>query len=72
VYYRLARYTEALKAILEANEQLPEDDVVLEHLGDVYRALGNFEAAAEAYRKALEISPDNPDIPAKLDALTPN
>ncbi|MEZ4484214.1 MAG: hypothetical protein R2864_06315 [Syntrophotaleaceae bacterium] len=39
---------------------LPDDAMVQEHLADLYRALQLYPLAGTAYRKALQINPDNP------------
>ncbi|MCZ6726266.1 MAG: tetratricopeptide repeat protein [Acidobacteria bacterium] len=57
-YFRLGSYAEALSH-LERAAGLVEDPVVLEHLGDVYSALGQREEAAERYRSALTLEAEN-------------
>lgn len=69
IYYKLGRYEESREQLEEANSLLPTDPVVLEHLGDLYRALTLWEQAAEAYRKALELNPLLERIEEKLKRL---
>ena len=70
VYYRLGRFTDALKVIEEASRQLSEDAVVFEHLGDIHLALGNREEARTAFERALQLQPDNIDLRDKLENLS--
>lgn len=52
---------DAAVALLELNaEFLPESGQTFTALGETHRAAGNTEAALAAYRRALEIDPDNP------------
>jgi tetratricopeptide (TPR) repeat protein len=69
VYYRMGRLLEALKAIEQATLQLPDDAVVLEHLGDIHLALNNLEEARAAYTRALELQPENAGLHEKLEQL---
>jgi tetratricopeptide (TPR) repeat protein len=43
--------------------------VVLQHLGDAYRALKLYGKAREVYDRALEVSPEDSVLRAKRDAL---
>ena len=53
VYFRLGRYSEALKELQKAAADRP-DAVVLDHLGDVHRAIKETAQAADAYRRAAK------------------
>ncbi len=69
VLYQLGQYKEALPYLLKAEAGLEEPDpVVLDHLGDVYQALGNAEAAAKAWKRSLELE-FNDKILRKLRAV---
>ncbi len=58
--FRLGRFEEARASLERASQLSPGNAVILEHLGDVYRATGELDAAAELYRKAYEIEdPEN-------------
>ena len=48
---------------------MPADPVVLQHLGDAYRALKLYGKAREVYDRALEVSPEDSVLRAKRDAL---
>jgi tetratricopeptide (TPR) repeat protein len=54
-------------ALLEASEALaPDDPRVWDTRGDVYRDREQFERAAQAYRKALELDPTRAETEEKL------
>lgn len=73
IYFKMGRYDESRAQLEEATSLLPEDPVILEHLGDLYRALMLFEQAADAYRKALELDPLAAGVVEKLrDLLVEN
>ncbi|WP_303721251.1 tetratricopeptide repeat protein [Malonomonas rubra] len=69
IYFKMGRYAESRSQLEEATSLLPEDPVILEHLGDLYRALNLWERAAEAYRKALELDSLAVGVQQKLDEL---
>lgn len=74
ILYRKKEFKMAAEYInksLEREGELP-DAVILDHAGDIYRALGDDETAARHWRRALEIySEDVPPeaIQKKIDAL---
>ena len=65
VFYQMGRYEEALVDLLKANE-LVEDAVILEHLGDIYIKLNDLIRAKEIFERVLELDPDNKTIKKKL------
>ncbi len=69
VYFRMGRFEEARDALERAVALLPSDPVVLEHLGDAFRALEQPIRAAEFYRKALEAKPGAAGVQEKLEGL---
>ena len=69
VLFRLGRYAEARKELERAADLTGGDAVVLEHLGDVYRALELTALAREQYRKALAADRGNTRVRTKLDRL---
>ncbi|WP_187426617.1 tetratricopeptide repeat protein [Geothermobacter ehrlichii] len=69
VYYRLGRLTEARSALEKAISGLPQDAIVWDHLATVYAELGESAMAAEAWKKSLELKPDQPGIADKLNRL---
>lgn len=54
VQFRRGRLDLAEPNLLRAVRCMPENSVVLDHLGDLYRAKGNPEAAVRFWRQALE------------------
>ncbi|MEO0216597.1 MAG: tetratricopeptide repeat protein, partial [candidate division WOR-3 bacterium] len=71
VFYQLERYEEALSDLKRANE-LVEDPVILEHLGDVYLKLNEVTKAKEIYRQVLKLQPKNRTVLEKLKRLEEN
>jgi tetratricopeptide (TPR) repeat protein len=69
VLYRLGRYSESLAALQTAVEEIPDDPIIHEHLGDVQRALKAPSQARRHYLKSLELDPSNPELRDKLEAL---
>ena len=56
VLYQKGEPAEALPYLEKAQEKLTEPDpTILDHLADVYEALGEYEKAEEAWRQSLEI-----------------
>ncbi len=82
IYYMQGRYPEALETLRRAREQIDDDPVIWEHLGDTHLKLGHREKAIAHWNRALELDPDSgrllerlkeagvsPDeAPAKADA----
>jgi len=69
VYFKLGRYQESRKQLEAASALTPEDPVILEHLGDLYRAMELWGQAAETYRKVLSLDPDAAGVAEKLEQL---
>jgi len=74
-YYRLGQLEQAEHYLNKALEQvvgresaeyLEEQAVIFDHAGDVSRALGKDQEAAKHWQKALDLSPDNDEVRAKL------
>jgi tetratricopeptide (TPR) repeat protein len=66
VHYRLGNFDLALSELQRAANLVNSDPVVFEHIGDVYRALGNREEALRYYNRALEIEPESFDLKEKF------
>jgi len=66
VQFKLGNYELALSELKKAVDLLNNDAVIYEHLGDVYKAMGNRAEAERNYRRALEIDPGSINIEEKL------
>jgi len=66
VYYRMGNFDLALTELQKAASLINSDPIIFEHLGDVYKALGNNEKALRYYNRALEIDPDSLILEEKL------
>jgi tetratricopeptide (TPR) repeat protein len=69
VYFRLGRLEEARQELERAVELLASDPVVLEHLGDTYRALGLHAPARATYQRVLDLQPAATGVREKLQSL---
>jgi tetratricopeptide (TPR) repeat protein len=70
VYYQQGRYPEALALLLKAAQLVNDDPVILEHVGDAYRKLGQNAKALEYYRKSLSIREKDKDaVIEKIELL---
>lgn len=52
--------------------QLENLSIILDHVGDAARALGNIDEAIEHWRRAADLNPDNDSIRRKLQSFRPN
>ena len=71
VLYRMNKFDAALVELELAVAGMPEDPTILEHLGDLYKALGRAEDALAAYKKALASGDamDPEELQRKIDTL---
>ena len=69
-HFQRREYDAARDQLERAAGLLPTDATILEHLGDVYRALGDDGRAGAAYQKALGLESENAEaVRRKLAAL---
>jgi tetratricopeptide (TPR) repeat protein len=71
VLFKRGRLRDALDQQLRVAEELPTNAVILDHLGDIYHALGRESEAREAWRKALDFATEDDEdvletVPQKL------
>lgn len=69
VLYRLGRYPEARDALTRATAKAPGEPDIAEHLGDVYVALGDTDAARSAYQSSLRADRGRSRVIGKLAQL---
>lgn len=72
VSFRRGDFPRAIELLLKASQLAPGEPVILEHLGDAYRALGRREEAKEAFLRALELvrtSGDGEDLKGQRKEL---
>lgn len=70
VYFKLGRYQKARPHLERAAALIVNDPVILEHLGDLYRAIGDHGRARAFYSWAVKMDSDNPDLSGKLGQLS--
>ncbi|UCD16970.1 MAG: tetratricopeptide repeat protein [Candidatus Zixiibacteriota bacterium] len=66
VLFKLGRYRQALDQLQKAGEQIDDDPVVMEHLGDAYEAIGDIDNALLYWNRTLELDPGNESVREKL------
>ena len=70
VYFRKGLLEDALFELQRAAALIPDDPVVLEHLGDIYQELNDPVTALDYYKKALEKKDEDREaIKEKIEAL---
>lgn len=67
ILYQLGRYREALEYIKKAIDAGDASPVVLEHLGDVYAKLNDYENAVHYWTMALEKDKNNSSLRTKIE-----
>ncbi len=73
VYFKRGQYNQALIWLNQAVQLIPEDPVILEHLGDVYRQMHSTEKALGYYQRSLEKKDkDRQALEEKIRALQRN
>ncbi|MBP2687623.1 MAG: tetratricopeptide repeat protein, partial [Deltaproteobacteria bacterium] len=70
VHFRRGDYPRAEEGLRRALKLVPDDPVILEHLGDVLQAQGKDEEAAGRFERAIAKGHEKPDeVAAKLRRL---
>lgn len=72
VYYQMGDYAKAVVELEKATMRVSDDPIILEHLGDAYRALQRFDEARTAYQKSSKLLDDNSEILEKIESTGPN
>jgi len=65
VFYRMKDYKNALYYINKAVSVQP-NGTLYEHLGDIYKAMGDTDNAVKYWEESLKLSPDNKDVLDKI------
>jgi tetratricopeptide (TPR) repeat protein len=68
ILFRIGNNTMALDYIKQSIEIENDNAIVLEHLGDVYKANNNISGAKTYWKKAFNINPGNEELEKKLSA----
>jgi tetratricopeptide (TPR) repeat protein len=68
VLYKKGMYAESLMALQKAGTFL-EDEVLYDHIGDVYMALKEYTQACQYWRKSLDMDPHQILVQQKIKAL---
>ncbi|MCK4774105.1 MAG: tetratricopeptide repeat protein [Candidatus Krumholzibacteria bacterium] len=71
VYYQMGEYAKAVVEIEKALLRVSDDPIILEHLGDAYRAMRRFDEARAAYQKSNRLQDGNSEIIEKIQSTTP-
>jgi len=72
VYYKSGDYGHAVETQEKAVRQISDDSVMYEHYGDILWRHGDMQSARAAWKKALELKPDQPHlIEKKINAGLP-
>jgi tetratricopeptide (TPR) repeat protein len=58
VYYKKGHYQLALTELLKANQLVPDDPTISEHIGDTYMSLKEYGKALPYYEKSIELEKD--------------
>lgn len=69
VYFKRGEYAQSRIHLERAITMQPDDQVILEHLGDLYQVMQLYAQAIQAYRDALTIDPEAEGVQEKLDKL---
>ncbi len=73
VYFKRGQYNQALIWLNKAVQLIPEDPVILEHLGDVYRQMDSKKKALGYYERSLEKKEkDRHQLEQKIETLRNN
>lgn len=62
VYFKKGLYPKAVTILKKATYLVPEDPVILEHLGDAYLKTNDIKNALEAYRRSLKFKEDDKEV----------
>ncbi len=68
-FFKMGRLDDALKEINRAISLVGDDPVIFEHLGEIYFKQDRLEQAKDAWRRSLELDPNNQKLRDRLQTL---
>ena len=66
--YKKGMYAESLVALQKA-ETFIEDEILYDHIGDVYKALNKYTQACRYWRKSLDLDPHQISVQQKIKGI---
>jgi Flp pilus assembly protein TadD len=69
ILFKTDRTDEALQHLEQAAEKVKTDPIVADHLGDIFLAKNRKQDALEAYRRSLQMNPENILVQEKVQKL---
>jgi tetratricopeptide (TPR) repeat protein len=68
IYFKQKKYEQARETISEAQELMPDDPIIMEHLGDVYDKLNENNKAVLWWKESYIADPENDTVKKKLES----
>jgi tetratricopeptide (TPR) repeat protein len=68
VFFMKGDYDRAVEELERATKIVGDDAVILEHLGDAYKAAKRYRDALDTYEKSKALQKENPELIRKMDA----
>jgi tetratricopeptide (TPR) repeat protein len=73
VYYKKGEFEKALQYLQKAVQMVPDDPIMLEHLGDAYLKLNDKLNALKYYKESLKNrDKDKEELEKKIRAISPD
>jgi tetratricopeptide (TPR) repeat protein len=73
VYYKKGEFEKAVKYLQKAVQIVPNDPIMLEHLGDAYLKLNDKTNALKYYKESLKNKEkDKEELEKKIRAISPD
>ncbi len=73
MYYKKGEFEKALQYLQKAVQLVPDDPIMLEHLGDAYLKLNDKANALKYYQESLKNKEkDKEELIKKIRAISPN
>lgn len=69
ILFKLGRFAESRVQLEEAARLHPDDPVIREHLGDLYRAMKLWQLATGSYQRVLQLDPQADHVEEKLKLI---